>query len=102
MTVTPTTPQTIEGVTVSEPNENGKSEVVIPGWVTLLANSKQVRAMGLTVPEPTVPCRIGDTEFTLTRADMEALSTWRNASGAVGAIGAAARAHLDVDNEEGR
>lgn len=110
MTVTPDTPQTIEGVTVSYPDLHEHCMVSIPLRSPYWLPTETVRAMGLTVPEPTVPCRIGDQPVDLTLAQVEELT--RLVGGAVAAIGlgplyrallgAAARAHLDTDNEAGR
>jgi hypothetical protein len=99
--VTPSTPQTIEGVTVSEVKGSGTCRLTFPDGLTLHRTPHHVRAMGLVVPEPVVACRIGTAEFTLTREQVEAVACWalltRHSTGH--AIGAAARAHLDSEGD---
>lgn len=103
MTVTPDTPQTIEGVTVSPINQYGNCRVRFSPDVGEWLPADTVRAMGLTVPEPTVPCRIGDQEFTLTREQVESLAGMTGWSGNITpAFAAAARAHVIADIEAGR
>jgi hypothetical protein len=98
--VTPDTPQTIEGVTVSEPSEFGWCKVTFADGFGINVRADEARSMGLVVPEPTVPCRIGNAEFTLTREQVERVAALSGWSGAVaGAIGAAARAHLDSEGD---
>jgi hypothetical protein len=96
--VTPSTPQTIEGVTVSEPSDFGWHTVTFPNGDQITRRTSEVRAMGLVVPEPVVECRIGAAEFTLTREQVAGVAEWTSPSTPIStAIGAAARAHLDSE-----
>jgi hypothetical protein len=97
--VTPSTPQTIEGVTVSEVNSMGTCMVVYPTGHRVVMDADHVRRMGLVVPEPVVACRIGTADFTLTREQVELASDWEDSHRWYGAIGAAARAHLDSEGD---
>ena len=99
-TVTPSTPQTIEGVTVSAADPDGYCLVTFPTDHSKVMQCHYAEQMGLVVPEPVVACRIGNAEFTLTREQVEAVATWRSAQSPVtSALGAAARAHLDSEGE---
>ena len=98
--MTPSTPQAIEGVTVSEPGPTGWCKVTFPDGTLAARSPEAIQAMGLVVPEPVVACRIGTAEFTLTREQVEAVATWRSAQSPVtSALGAAARAHLDSEGD---
>jgi hypothetical protein len=104
--VGPDTPQTIEGVTVSLPKVGQRWCIIeFANGDQISRTPDEVRAMGLTVPEPTVPCRIGDAEFTLTVAEVRMIAQlWEmqrdcNPNHARDTIGAAARAHLDSEGD---
>jgi hypothetical protein len=78
----PITPSTVQhlAVTVSEPDEHGHCEVTYADGDSRTWAVTTVRANGLTVPQPpppTVPCTIGDIEFTLTREQVEIAAGWR-------------------------
>ena len=74
----PITPETIQhlAVTVSEPDEMGLCRVVYPEGIINYWRADRVRANDLTVPEPTVECAIGDIEFDVPRALLDAIPGW--------------------------
>jgi len=68
-------------VTVSEPDAHGLCTLTFPDDIVYRWEAYRVRANGLAVPQPpppTVPCTIGDVEFTLTREQVWALSDWED------------------------
>jgi hypothetical protein len=105
MTITRDTPQTIEGVTVSEATALGNCQMTFPDGQVRHFSVNAVRAMGLVVPGPVVPCRIGNGEFTLTQEQVARIALYwddyHDAAPTECAIGAAARAHLDNQTTKG-
>jgi hypothetical protein len=93
----PITPETVQhlAVTVSEPDNNGWCRVIRPDGYWWTHKRDEVRKMGLTIPEPTVSCTIGDIEFTLTGEQVRALSDYR-AVAVPGPLRYAARRWVDA------